>query len=228
MQKTCKQCSLAFEVRPEEVAFLQKIAFKFGSATIHPPEPTLCPECRLRERTVHRNERFLHRNRSALSGKEIISLYAETPPWGEPYKVYGPEKWHGDGWNPMGYGRDYDFGKSFFEQYAAFHKAVPRLALVVLGNENSDYLTNSAYCKNCYLINSSENCEDCEYGKLLQGCKDSVDCSHLFDSELCYDCFSVYNGYNCTGLSFSKNCQDCHFSSYLNGCKNCIFCMNFY
>jgi hypothetical protein len=222
----CQKCSASFDIHPEEHAFLQKIGFRFGDTVIHPKEPILCPDCRLKERTCHRNERFLHWNRSALSGKEIITLYATDPPWGAPYEVYAPDEWHSDQWDPMTYGRPFDVRKSFFEQWAELHKAVPRLALVVLMNENCDYVTNSAYCKNCYLINSSEYCEDCFYGKLLQNCKNCADCSYLFDSELCYDCFSVYTSYNCTSLSFSTNCTDCHFSSHLIGCRNCILCTN--
>jgi hypothetical protein len=164
--------------------------------------------------------------KSAFSGKDVVSIVGEPALWGEPFKIYSQEEWKSDAWDPMEYGRDVDFGKPFFEQYAALQKAVPRMALISLANENSEYTTGTAYCKNCYLINSSENCEDCYYGKLLQKCKNSVDCHYLYGSELCYECFSVYDSYDCQYLSFSQNCQDCLFSSNLRSCKHCCLCTN--
>jgi hypothetical protein len=98
--------------------------------------------------------------------------------------------------------------------------------MMLIQNENSDYSAGTAYCKNCYLINSSEYCEDCYYGKLFQSSKSSVDCSYLYGSELCYECFSVYDSYNCDHVSFSKNCRDCSYSINLIGCKNCCLCAN--
>jgi hypothetical protein len=175
-------------------------------------------------RTAHRNERNLYRRKSDKSGKGIIALYSDPSPWGNPYKVISQEEWRRDDFDPMQYGRDYDFSQPFFEQFFALQKAVPRMNLITISNENCDYTTGTGYCRNCYLINSSEYCEDCYYGKLLQTCKDSVDCSYLLDSELCYECFSVYDSYNCRWLLFSKNCQDCFFSSGLQSCKKCLFC----
>lgn len=224
MSKTCQRCQAAFEVYPDEQAFLQKIGWRFGDTVIHPPEPVYCPQCRMQIRTCHRNERNLYRRKPDKSGKPIISLYSDPPPWGEPYKVISQEEWRSDDFDPMQYGRDYDFDKPFFEQFFALQKAVPRMSLITVSNENCDYTTGTGYCRNCYLINSSENCEDCYYGKLLQTCKDSVDCSYLFDSQLCYECFSVYDSYNCRFLLFSKNCQDCFFSSGLQSCKKCLWC----
>lgn len=222
----CAMCSSSFNILPDEEAFLEKLTFTFGDVKINPAAPVNCPDCRLMVRTCHRNEQNLYKNKSALSGKDIVSLYDETPPWGEPYKIYAQEEWKNDAFDPLQYGRAYEFNRSFFDQYAELQKAVPRVALVTMSNENSDYTTGTGFCKNCYLINSSEYCEDCYYGKLLQKCKNSCDCSYLYDSELCYQCFSVYNSYNCTYLAFGQNCQDCHFSSNLQSCKNCCLCTN--
>ncbi len=98
------------------------------------------------------------------------------------------------------------------------------MSLIQVSNENSPYTTGTGYCKNCYLINSSENCENCYYGKLLQTCRDVIDCSYAYDSELLYECFYVRNCYNCHYLSYSQNCSDCWFSENLKGCKNCFLC----
>ncbi|MDO8649256.1 MAG: hypothetical protein Q7R81_05750 [Candidatus Peregrinibacteria bacterium] len=224
---TCKKCSQPFTIHPDEEAFLQKIGFMYGGKTVHPPKPVYCPDCRSQIRTSHRNEQNLYKVRSSFSGKDIIGLYAEESVDGkEPLKIFSQEEWRSDAWDPMEFGRQFDFKRSFFEQFAELQRAVPRMALISIGNENSGFTTGTGYCKNCYLINSSENCEECYYGKLLQKCKSSVDCSYLYDSELCYECFSVYSSYNCQYLSFSQNCTDCLFSSNLKSCKNCCLCTN--
>ncbi len=226
MERTCKLTGQPFTVHPDEEEFIQKISFRFGDTEVRPPLPVYCPEVRNQIRTAHRNERFLYKQKSAFSGKNVISIYDEKPLWGKSYTIYGQDEWKSDNWEPMDYGRDFDCKRSFFEQYAELIKDVPRMALVSSGNENSDYTTGTGYCRNCYLINSSENCEDCLYGKLLQECKDSVDCSYLYKSELCYECFSVYESYHCQYLSFSDNCSDCFYSSHLKSCKNCCLCTN--
>ncbi len=223
---SCPFCHATFKIHPDEETFTQKITFTYGDQVFHPPLPLHCPDCRQQLRTCHRNERFLSKGVSGFSGKDIVSLYAREPLWGEPYVVYSQEEWHGDGWDPLDYGRDFDQSRPFFEQFAELHKAVPRLGLITVGNENSGFTTGTGYCKNCYLINSSEYCEDCYYGKLFQSSKDSVDCHYLYDSQLCYECFSCYNCYGCQYVSFSQNCNDCLFSSNLKSCKNCCLCTN--
>lgn len=226
MERTCKRCLMAFEIHTDEESFLGKIGFKFGGTSIHPPLPVYCPDCRCQVRTCHRNERNMYKVRSSFSGKDIISIHHEEAPKGEPYKVYEQEEWKSDSWDPLEYGRDFDFSRPFFEQFAELQKDVPRMALITVSNQNSGFTTGTGFCKNCYLINSSEYCEDCYYGKLLQSSKDSVDCSYLYNSELCYECFSCYDSYNCQYVSFSQNCTDCMFSSNLKSCTNCCLCTN--
>lgn len=173
------------------------------------------------EREEWNNRDTQHNNPSSS-----ISVFNETHPKGKRMKIYEQNEWRNDGWDPLSYGRDFNFSRSFFEQFYELQMDVPRMGLISIGNENSGFTTGTGYCKNCYLINSSENCEDCYYSKLLQKCSDAIDCSYLYDSQLCYECFSVYDSYNCQYVSFSNNCTDCFFSSNLQSCKNCCLCTN--
>ncbi|MFA6992713.1 MAG: hypothetical protein WC269_05580 [Candidatus Gracilibacteria bacterium] len=223
---TCPQCKTKFEILKDEIEFLKKMDFQYGKVKITLPTSTLCPTCRSQTRTAHRNEQYLYHQKSSLSGKQLITLYSMNPAWGKPYKIYTQEEWNSDKWDPLEYGRNFDFNRPFFEQFAELSKDVPRLPLMQLGNENSPFTTGTGYCKNCHLINSSEYCEDCYYGKLFQHCKSSMDCSYLYNSEYCYECFSVFKSYNCVYLSYSTNCSDCWFSENLIGCRNCILCTN--
>ncbi|MFA5947461.1 MAG: hypothetical protein WC806_00610 [Candidatus Gracilibacteria bacterium] len=224
--KNCTQCKNQFEISKEETDFLKKMDFEYGDKKVELPAPTLCPDCRQQARTAHRNEQYLYHRKSDLSGKQIISLYSPTPSWGKPNKVYTQEEWNGDGWDPLEYGRDFDFSRPFFDQYFELVKDVPKIPLMQVSNENSPFTTGTGYCKNCHMINSSEYCEDCYYGKLLQSCKSSMDCSYLYDSEYCYGCFSVYKSHTCVSLFYSSNCSDCWFSENLTGCRNCCLCTN--
>lgn len=226
MQRPCGKCQAAFTIHPDEEEFLRKMTFTFGSTKVHPPLPVYCPDCRLKIRTCHRNERNFYRRTATLTGKEMVSVYHEQPLWGPPDAVYTHDEWNDDRRDFIEHGRPYDFSRPFFVQFGELHKAVPRLGSMVIGNENCDFTAGTGYCKNCYLINSSEYCEDCYYGKLFQSCKNSVDCSYLYNSELCYECFSVFKSYNCSFVSFSTNCRDCLFSSNLSGCSNCCLCSN--
>ena len=163
MEKNCTSCGTTFVITPDEAEFLQKMTFTFGAQQIHLDPPVDCPECRSQLRVAHRNERNLYRVPSAMSKKETITLFHEEPLWGEPYKVYAQTEWRSDVWDPMSFGMEFDFHRPFFEQWAQLHKAVPRMVLTSLGNENADFTTGTGYCRNCYLINSSEYCEDCYY-----------------------------------------------------------------
>ncbi len=228
MQQTCRNpwCKQPFTIYPDEEEFLRKMTFTFGATKVHPPLPVYCPDCRLKIRTCHRNERNFYRRTATLTGKDMVSIYHQEPLWGPPDAVYTHDEWNAEGRDFMEHGRSFDFSRPFFVQFGELHKAVPRLGSMVIGNENCDYTAGTGYCRNCYLINSSEYCEDCYYGKLLQSCKSSVDCSYLYNSELCYECLSVFKSYNCAFVSFSTNCSDCSFSSNLSGCTHCCLCTN--
>lgn len=218
----CAITNMPFEISAFEREFLTRIAPTFAGKRYAIPEPALSPEERLRIRVGHRNEQFFYHRTSALSGEKIVSLYApETD-----VPVYGIAEWFQDSWNALDYGQQFDFSRSFFEQFAELSRRVPKPALTQVQNENSPYSTGTGYCKNCYLINSSEYCEDCYYGKLLQNCTDVLDSAYCYDSELLYECFNVRNCYNSQYLYNSQNCRDCAFSDDLNGCKNCFLCTN--
>jgi hypothetical protein len=222
--KSCSSCSQQFSVTDTDIQFYDKLSPVINGKKFQIPEPELCPDCRCQLRVSHRNEANLYHNKSALSGKQIISLFSSE----KPHKVFAEEEWSSDEWDAMDYGRDFNFNRNFFEQFSELDLDVPRsnLMTIIGTNENSPYTTGTGYCKNCHLINSSENCEDCFYSKLVQTCKNVIDSTYVNDSEIIYECFSVRNCYSCFYLSYSQNCTDCYFSENLNACKDCFLCTN--
>ncbi|MFC1656013.1 hypothetical protein ACFL3C_04030 [Patescibacteria group bacterium] len=202
--------------------FLDRISPSFDGRKFDIPYPELNSEERLRLRTAHRNERFIYKRKSDVDGKQIVSIYSPD----KPYKIYPQDYWFSDNWDSIDYGRDFDFNRGFFEQFQELQMDVPRANMMQMQNENSEYTTGTGFCRNCYLINSSEHCEDCYYGKLFQNCKDCVDSSYVYDSELCYGCFNVRGLYNCMFVYNSTNSSDCSYCDNVTRCKNCFLCTN--
>jgi len=121
---------------------------------------------------MFRNERKLYRRVCDFSGKEIISIYSPD----KTYKVYDQKIRWSDQWDPIDYGRDFDFTKSFTEQFDELMHQVPQVSLYVANNENSDYANYATLCKNCYLTNACRDCQDCMYlTSSNSGCKDIID-----------------------------------------------------
>jgi len=211
--KTCQNCKTDFRIETEDFAFYEKIGV---------PAPTWCPLCRLRRVMLWRNERVLYRRKDALSGKEIISIWAPE----KPLVVYEPKQWWSDAWNPLDYGQEYDFSKPFFTQFRALMERVPIVALFNINAVNSDYCNHTEDSKNCYFLFEGIWNENVCYSKIIAHCKDSLDLYSADKSELAYE---NINGNKCYRVSFSKNATACTDSAFLldcRGCNNCFGCVN--
>lgn len=222
MTKSCKQCSLAFEITDGDLAFYDKVSPVFAGKKELIPPPTLCPDCRSRRRMTWRNERKLYWRKSDLSGKEILSVFSPD----KPYKVYESPEWYSDAWDPKSYGRDFDFSRPFFEQFDELMKAVPQLALSVVNVENSDYINQAGWCRACYLIFEADDNDHCWYGNNINRSRYCVDNLMIVNCELAYECVHCRDCYN---LKFSQDCETCSDSYFLKscvGCRNCFGCVN--
>ncbi len=223
MKQTCKHCRQQFEITDSDFAFYEKISPMFGGKKEMIPPPTLCPDCRQQRRLAFRNERGLFHRKCNLTGKQIIAMY---PP-DSPYKIYEAKEWYGDAWDPLQYGRDFDFSRPFFEQFNELKLRVPRMSIVQQRvMENSEYCNRASDCKNCHLIFSSSCCEDCYYGTGIEDSKDCIDCHDIHRCELCYECIDSFDCYRSAWLQACKNCSESSFLNSCIGCKNCLFCTN--
>jgi len=212
--KTCQNCKNQFTVEPEDFDFYKKISV---------PPPTWCPECRLERRLLWRNERTLYKRKCDLCGKDMLSIYSDD----KDQVVYCPPCWWSDKWDSLAYGRDYDFSRSFFEQFRELHRRVPLPALntLHLTLTNSEYVNQAGHLKNCYLIFNSDYNEGCCYGTEVEGSKDCFDNLMIDQCELAYGCV---NCRKCSRVFFSVDCESCqnvYFSRDLIGCDNCFGCV---
>lgn len=141
---------------------------------------------------------------------------------GAEYPVYCHDCWWSDKWDPLQHGREYDFKKPFFEQFAELQKVVPRPAMYSTDNENSDYCNHTAHMKNSYLMFGSWFAENCGYGQTVLESKDCWDCLFIKNCEFC---FSSVDCTQCYQTHFSQKCSGCTDSAFLYDCRNCQNCL---
>ncbi len=215
--KTCQNCKKDFTIDEADFGFYEQMKV---------PPPTWCPDCRLQRRLSFRNDRSLYKITCALCKKDTFSTVAP----GGPYTVYCMKCAYSDEWDPSSYGREYDFSKSFFQQFKELFANVPMRALFISDSMerlvNSEYTNMVSNLKNCYLIYNSDYSESCQYGTEIESCKDCVD-GIMIDS-----CESSYSCVNCQKCYRAFHCVDCEassdiwFSRNLSGCQNCFGCVN--
>ncbi|MDA1209177.1 MAG: hypothetical protein O2904_04075, partial [bacterium] len=133
---------------------------------------------------VHRNEWSLHKRKCDSSGKGIIAIYPEN----SPYSVYDQEIWWSDAFDPLEYGRDFDFKRPFFIQLNELNRAVPKASIHNAMSENSAYTNYSAENRNCYMVVGGLGCEDCYHSYRVFYSKDVCDCFDMYKCERCYEC----------------------------------------
>jgi hypothetical protein len=209
--KTCPVSGKSFDITDEDQAMLEKLKM---------PLPTLCPLERQRRRMAFRNDHMLYHRKCDKTGEQMISLYDVD----SPFTVYNQDLFWSDEWDPKDYGRDFDFDRPFFEQFAELQKDVPRLAINGLGSTNSEYTSYAGWCKNCYLMFTSDYDEDCYFGAYTFTSKDCMDTLFTQESELCYETTDCKKCYNCRYSFNLENCVDCIMSRDMIGCNDCFGC----
>ncbi len=211
--KNCQNCKQEFTIESVDFDFYKKMQV---------PPPTFCPDCRLMRRLTWRNERNLYKRKCDAPGhgESIITMY--PPELAIP--VYDTKYWWSDEWDPMQYGREYDFSRPFFEQWKELLNSVPLISLINISDVQSDYCNFTYESKNCYLNFASDMNEDTAYLYHSIENKDCFDmlgsrknehCYQLVDSEACYESDHLILSEGCIN---SKYCYDCRNSQDCIGC----------
>ena len=208
--RNCQNCKKDFMIEQEDFNFYEKIKV---------PAPTFCPECRLIRRLVWRNERNLYRRKclTAEGEKDLISNYHSDVS----FPVYEQKYWWGDAWDAKTYAQEYDFSRSFFEQFKELLDKVPQPHATNLQDVNSDYCNFTYQSKNCYLVFASDINEDCAYLHQSMKSKNSFDLEGCEGMESCVMAYKSRDCYNSSYVYFSVKCID---SNLLWDCQNCTNC----
>ena len=189
--KICPISNKEFTISQSDLDFYNKISPTFAGQKFQLPTPTLHPEERQRRRLSFRNERNLYRRKCDASGKDIISIYSPE----KSLKIYDQKIRRSDSRDPVSYGQDFDFSKTFTENFKTLLQVVPRQNLIGANNENSDYVNLTADSKNCYIVIESSNAENCLYGYWLQRCTNCTDSNFCESCESCYEIDNCFRSY---------------------------------
>lgn len=213
--RICQNCKGEFTIEPDDFSFYEKIKV---------PPPTFCPECRTVRRLCWRNEMSLFKRKCDAPGHDEMLISFLSPE--EKLTVYDSNSWWGDGWDPLSYGREYDFSKSFFEQWRDLRNAIPLQCLSNIKATNSDYCNVAEGSKDSYMCSATWRIETSLYSNRISETKDCSDLYVVHCSELCYedlfcmDCYHTLYSFNC------KSCVDSYFLYDCIGCTDCFGCTN--
>lgn len=207
--KSCQNCNSKFTIEPEDFKFYKKIDV---------PEPTFCPECRMRRRMAWRKEGpSFYQRRCKATKKDLVSIYNPNGP----VKVYDQKYWFSDKWDPMDYEQKYDFEKTFLKQFKRLLHNVPQPATINDDAVRSDYCNDCNWIKGCYLLTNSGKAENLVFCNRTVTAKDCLDTFVNNKVELCYETTYCGNSYK---LFFSDHCDNCVESWFLYDCRNCEHC----
>jgi len=164
-----------------------------------------------------RNNRVFYRRECELCKKSLLSVYKKE----KPFIVYCRECWLSDKWDPMNYGREYDFSIPFFSQFLSLQHEVPRANLYQTNFIQSEYCNYGLDFKECYLVFGGHSNERLYFANQTFDCKDSLDIAFSEKIEFSYELFECERT---NKLFFSHHSMDCIDSYYLADCRNCINC----
>ncbi|MES2930538.1 MAG: hypothetical protein V4665_02035 [Patescibacteria group bacterium] len=143
------------------------------------------------------------------------------------FPVYCKECWYGDQWDPRAYGHDYDFDKTFFEQYKELSSKVPRLALWQRNVVDSEFSNLIGECKNVYMsVSVVLQSEDVYYSKGVDSSRGIVSSYNVVDCDQCFENMEGEKNYNSQYLTLSRNCIDSYYLFDCVNCSHCFMCSN--
>ncbi|MFA4931027.1 MAG: hypothetical protein WC570_04145 [Patescibacteria group bacterium] len=212
-ERECRMCHGKWRIEADDIDYLKMLMV---------PLPQLCPSCSRQLKTAFRNERSLYKRKCDATGKDIIAIISPD----KDYRVYDKDYWFSDAWDPLDYGRDYDFSRGFFKQINELIHVVPYISLLNINPDNSDYLNHGKDNKDCYLLSQAVGNVNCLYGKFHLRNRDCVDNTNIIECQDCYWNIQGMNNNNCQYLYYAENCYNCHFSANLTGCQDCYLCTN--
>jgi hypothetical protein len=209
--RQCNRCNQNFELDQDDFSFYEKMKV---------PPPTWCPFCRFIRKLTFINERSLYKSNCGNCSKSIISMYHKDTP----FPSWCVKCHLGDSWNPLDYGKDYDFSKNFFEQFNELKNSIPHRALDQneRNGEGCEYSNLCYTSKDSYLSFNIIGSEHIKYSRhVLKHNKNCLDSLIIKANDRGYELVQSSNNYNSTFLIESDKCVDSHF---LYDCSNCVNC----
>lgn len=222
MKKSCGNCGDEFVIEANDLSFLDQVSPVIAGKKYELPEPNFCYKCRLQRRFSWRNDINLYKRKCDRTGVDLVSMFSPE----SDVIVYEHNFWWSDQWDARDFGRDFDFNRGFFEQFAELEREVPHAHLIVFNSENSLYTNYNTNVRNCYLCFAGNYSEDNLYCYNAEGSNDCVDCAFVWDSEILYQCVQCSKCYQCFYCLHCDNCSSSMFLDDCVGCQDCFMCAN--
>ncbi|MEK7585709.1 MAG: hypothetical protein AAB477_00525 [Patescibacteria group bacterium] len=209
--RICQNCKSQFSIESEDFDFYKKL---------NVPPPTWCPECRSVRKMTFINVRSLYKRVCGNCNESMVSMYHPDVA----FPVWCIKCHLSDTWDATDCGKDYDFTRTFFEQFKELKLTVPHRTL----DQNE---RNGAGCEYSNLCYSSDDiylsfdvigCERIKYSHhVLKRNKNCMDCMIIKANDRGYELVQASENYNSSFLVESSQCIDSHF---LYDCTNCVNC----
>ena len=212
MNQICRITGQEFEITEDDLKFYEKMDV---------PIPTLCPEERQRRRVAFINVERLYHGKSSLSQKAIISPYSAD----KNYNVVLYSEWLSNDIDGLKYGRDFNFSRSFFEQFKRLQQVAPRWDRTNHQAENSEWSLNNAFAKNTYLLRGCENVENGFYSQKVYHSSYFSDVENSESLELCYEILNSKNLYQVQNAQESKDVSFSVDVFNVQSSKYCLCCV---
>ncbi len=207
----CQNCSNEFLIEKEDFEFYAKLGV---------PAPTWCPHCRFIRKATFINLRTLYKRNCGNCKKSIISMYHPDTA----FPVFCITCHLSDAWDAREYGGEYDFSKTFFDQFHELKNSVPHRALSQ-NERNGEGCEYSNFCftsKDIYLSFMAIGSEHIKYSQhVLKHNKNCLDSLIFKNNEGGYELVQASTNYNSSFLIESDRCVD---SQFLYDCSNCTNC----
>lgn len=206
--RVCEETGVSFSVSARDIEQYHSLGV---------PLPTVSPLVRLRRLRAAVGGLDLFK-RTQPNGQTLISMIDP----GSSVPVLSADAWHADSFDAMIYGRPFQSGTPFFDQWLALSNTVPRPAMIQDGqSENSPWALYSTSTKNGYFTYGGMENEDLSYADFCVAAKHSSDISLVYRSTHCYDSVLLSE---CSRVAFSERCEGCSNVLFSLGCKNCTDC----
>lgn len=211
IDRACISCKKTFLIDDNDLNFYGRIKV---------PPPTWCPECRMIRRMSFWNVRNFFK-RTDDSGRIFFSSYPENS-----FKVIDRDIWWSDEFDAAKYSREYDFSRSFFDQFKELLSEVPLPASDLVQSIGSEYCNFAYNIKNCYMCFNFGSSEDCLYCVSCGFLKNVVDSTDSAQSEACYELYGSSKNYRVFFSAYTSECRDSYFLYNCSDCSDCFGCVN--
>lgn len=211
--KNCQNCKSQFIIEPDDYIFYERIGI---------PEPDICLRCRWQHLLSFWVFGKFRKAESGLSGKSIIT----NLPSDVRFPIYEQSEWVSDEWDSISYGQDYDPSHSFISQFKELQSKVPHPHQLGTKNVKCEWSDDVWNSRDCYLCRSLLDCEYLSYGYRTFRCKNSVDVTYCFDTELSYDCLNCSKCYQVRHAIHTRDSMDSAFLYDCRNVQNCFMCWN--